>query len=386
VSLRPPHAVAPRIVKPASPPLAAAQPGKPIPPIIDEIVVEKEEVCEGEENLVTVKAHTLDGTDPFLHFVIGGERGMSVPVKSYLDSSGNPRQHFILAFGSQNVSTRVEVPRYKVKQCIPDPVVSVSSQVRANRVREYEFFAKIIDSGTGKPITPRQFAWDFGDDETALTPTGYAIHAYQHGVQKGLYSSYLVWVEVFLDSGETAVGRTSLQFHNLAYENLIKFGVVTLVGQGTPRFPVIDERGVVQQKFEIWHYYDQPVEIQKVTLVRHDGAARRIDDKELDLSMILGESEVLPGKSVEAELTLDSSKYPDVLALVYRLEGTSADGRPAIGEFSVMKPPPKPSRENGTPVADPKLLAKIHRAIELLGQDTVTQEDLWRLEREGRLH
>jgi len=385
IDLRPPHAIAPRIVKPASSPPVAAQPGQPIPPVIDEIIVEKEEVCEGEENLVTVKAHTLDGSDAFLHYVIGGERGTSVPVKTYLDPSGKPRQQFILAFGNQNVSTRVEMPSYKVKQCTPERVVTVGSQVRANRIREYEFFAKVIDSGTGKPFKPRQFVWDFGDDETAVTSTGYITHAYQHGVQKGLYTSYLVRVEVQGDSGETAIGRTSLQFHNLAYENLIKFRVVNLVGQGTPRFPVMGKDGVVRQKFEIWHYYDQPVEIQKVTLVRHDSDARRIEDKELDLSLILDETEIVPGKSIEAELTLDASKYPDVIALVYRLEGTSADGKRAIGEVSVMKPPPKPSRENGTPISDPKLIAKIHRALELLGQDTVTQEDLWRLEREGKL-
>jgi hypothetical protein len=32
------------------------------PPIIDDIIVEKPEVCAGEENLITVKAHTENGT------------------------------------------------------------------------------------------------------------------------------------------------------------------------------------------------------------------------------------------------------------------------------------------------------------------------------------
>ncbi|NTX58525.1 hypothetical protein HR086_45285, partial [Myxococcus sp. CA039A] len=41
-------------------------------------------------------------------------------------------------------------------------------------------------------------------------------------------------------------------------------------------------------------------------------------------------------------------------------------------------------RENSTPVTDPLLLAKVKRARELLGQPFVTDEDLWRLEREGR--
>jgi hypothetical protein len=278
------------------------------------------------------------------------------------------------------------VPPYKVRRCAPERVVYVSAKVRANRIHEYEFSARIVENAKDKPFAPRQFLWDFGDGDTDVTPTGYAIHAYRHGVQAGLYTNHLVRVEVVADSGESVVGRTPVQFYNLAYEHLIKFGVVAIVAQGTPRFPAIDEHGLVRQKFEIWHSYDQPVEIQKVTLVRHDSTGRRSDDKEIDLSQVLNETEIPPGKSIEAELTFDSSQYPEnLLALVYRLEGTSADGKKAIGEISVMKPPPKPTRENSKAITDPKLLAKVQKAIELLGQETVTQEDIWRLEREGKL-
>src|SRR5579884_3206871 len=50
-------------------------------PIIDEIKVEKPEVCEGEDNLVTVRAHTENGTDAYLHYLIDGKLGPSVPVR-----------------------------------------------------------------------------------------------------------------------------------------------------------------------------------------------------------------------------------------------------------------------------------------------------------------
>ena len=50
-----------------------------------------------------------------------------------------------------------------------------------------------------------------------------------------------------------------------------------------------------------------------------------------------------------------------------------------------MRPPPPPSREHGAPVADPVLKAKILRAREELGQPNVTDEDIWRLERNGAL-
>jgi hypothetical protein len=387
VARSPVSRAAPTVVRPAERPRPpSTESGKPLPPVIDEILVEKEEVCEGEENLITVKAHTLDGADSLLHGVIGSERGMSVPLKTYLDARGQPLHQYITVFGNRNVSTRVEVPPYKVKQCAPDRVVYVTAQTRANRIHEFELTAKLVDNAKAKPFKPRQYLWDFGDGDSEVTTAGYAIHAYQHGVQKSLYSNYLLRVEVVAESGESAVGRTSLQFYNLGYEHLIKFGTVSLVAQGTPRFPAMDERGMVRQKFEIWHAYDQPVEIQKVTLVRHDSTGRRTDDKQVDLARLFNETEISPGKSIEAELSFDSKQYPEnLLAVVYRLEGTSADGRKAIGEISVMKPPTRPTRENSKAITDPKMLAKVQKALELLGQDTVTQEDLSRLEREGKL-
>src|SRR3954452_21266847 len=60
-----PGASAPAATAPkhAARPTAAAPPRPVTPPVFDSVEVEKEEVCEGEENLVTVRAHTTDGND-----------------------------------------------------------------------------------------------------------------------------------------------------------------------------------------------------------------------------------------------------------------------------------------------------------------------------------
>jgi hypothetical protein len=55
-----------------------------------------------------------------------------------------------------------------------------------------------------------------------------------------------------------------------------------------------------------------------------------------------------------------------------------------MGSFSVMRPPPRPTADNSQPVTRPELKAKILAAREILGRDVVTDDDLWRLEREGR--
>src|SRR5262245_47618869 len=99
---------------------AAPTEPEPQPPIIDEIKVEKTEVCEGEENLITVKAHTPVGRDDaYLHYFIGTSAGQSVPLRTYLGSDGTADQApemQIQVFGRDNVTTTVPVPRYTVKR------------------------------------------------------------------------------------------------------------------------------------------------------------------------------------------------------------------------------------------------------------------------------
>jgi len=364
----------------------ANRPGAPLPPVIDEITVEKEEVCEGEENLITVKAHAQDDAAPLLHTAIGIGRGSSVPIRSWLDPrTGEPMRQPITVFGRAEAFTSVDVPRFQVKKCRPERMVMVSVSSMSNRVDDFELSARLFDNAPEKPFRPKRYLWDFGDGDRTVSEIAYTTHRYHQPIQKTLYSTYLVQVEVIGESGESVLGRTSFERYNLGYEHLIKFGVVALLAEGHPRFPVLGDDGVVRQKFEIWHTYDQPVEIQKVSLFRHDFEGRRSEiNEEVDLS-VLNDTEIMPSKSVEAQLKFDTTKYPGVLALVFHLEGTSADGKRAIGEFSVMKPPPKPTRENSKPITDPQLLAKVQKALQILGTDTVSQEDLWLLERDGKL-
>ncbi len=70
--------------------------------------------------------------------------------------------------------------------------------------------------------------------------------------------------------------------------------------------------------------------------------------------------------------------------MTYRLSGHTREGHPVMGSFSVLRPPPRPTADNSQAVVDPLLKAKVLAAREMLGKETVNDEDLWRLEREGR--
>jgi len=358
----------------------------PSAPIIDEISIEKDEVCEGEENLIRVKAHTTDGSDALLHYVIGGERGQSVPLRTNLLPDGRPMHYTIAVFGREGISTIVDLPPYVVKRCRPERTLLINYRPKANLTDEMGFTAKLVQSEVNEAaFHPVRYVWDFGDGVTSTTSEPFINHSYARREQMQMYSDYLVLVEAQPQLGPSVFGRTSLQFLNLAFQDLQKFGIVSLVAQGTPRFPLLSERGVVRQRFKIWHYYNQPVEIQRIALLRLDMQGVRHDDgKHADIAL-LSQTEIPVGESIDVDLSFDTQRYSDTLALVYKFEGTSADGKPAMGEVPVMKPPPKPTRENSTPVRDPAVAAKIKKALRILGRDTVSQEDIWQLEREGKL-
>jgi hypothetical protein len=172
---------------------------------------------------------------------------------------------------------------------------------------------------------------------------------------------------------------------NTSFENFDKKGIVTVLAVGTPRFPVLDEDGVVRQTFRLYHRFRGPVRLTRVTAIRafRGNGEGPPPPEQVDVAS-LPISEIPEGKGTEVKVSIDTQAEPDVFALTYALEGLSADGHPARGTFSVMRPPPKPTKENSNPVTDPVLLAKIKRARELLQQEFVTDEDIFRLEREGK--
>jgi hypothetical protein len=391
------RAAAPDPSEPAPPPKKVA-PAPPEPaPVIDAITVEKPEVCSGEENLVTVRAHTVNGTNEFLHYVIDGAMGSSAPVRLLLGQDGRVEgKHTITVFGRGNVPLTVPVPEYKVKDCQPERVVVVETRVQANTWSNFDLLAKIVGlpappagvraEGSHKPFVPVSYAWSFGDGVTALTTGPVASHDYEGRTQAALYSYFPVRVDVRSDGGEVLTGRTTLPLINPAFEAFAQKGIVQLLVALEPRFPAMGADGRVVQNVRLWHTRSQPVTIDAVALTRYfEGASGETPPQSLGVAQVLGTTTVPPGKDgITTSVVLDTITDPGVFSVTYRLSGHSSDGHPVMGSFSVMRPPPKPTADNSQAVVDPMLKAKIVAARQMLGKETVTDEDIWQLEREGR--
>ena len=405
-------------VEPTSPPTAespaarAADPLEPAPPrkepapaprapepvpVIDEVTVEKPEVCSGEENLVTVRAHTVNGTNEFLHYVVDGAMGSAVPLRLLLGQDGRVEgQHVISVFGRNNVAVTVPVPEYKVKNCQPERVVVVEARVKANTWSDFDFVARVVtlppptpgirSEGSHKPFSPVSYAWSFGDGEAATTTGPTVSHDYERRPQDALYSYFMVRVDTRSLDGEVLSGRTTLPLINPAFEAFAQKGVVQLLVALDPRFPDLGPDGRVVQKVRLWHTRREPVTIDSAAVTRYfEGGSGETRPEAVDVGGLLGTTTVPPGKEgLTTSVVLDTITDPGVFSMTYRLSGHSSDGHPVMGSFSVMRPPPSPTADHSRPVVDPALKAKIVAAREILGKETVNDEDLWELERQGR--
>ncbi len=372
----------------------AAAPGEPAPaaPIVDAIEVEKPEVCSGEDNLITVRAHTPDGTDAYLHYTVGTGTGQRVPLRVWRNDDGSYELPTVTVFGRNNVATTVRVPPYRVKDCEPERLVQVLSRRLPNSEDDFEFLAKVVERPVppGQPVpppfVPARYVWTFDEAPPRTSTAPVVSHTFTGGpAEAAMYLQHLVRVDVYDAQGRKVTGRSSLQRLNTSFENFDKKGIVTVLAVGTPRFPVLGEDGKVRQTFRLYHHFKGPVRLTRVTALRaFPPTAEGPPPPEQADAATLPVDVIPEGRGTEVEVVLDTKAEPHVFSITYALEGTLADGHPARGTFSVMRPPPRPTRENSTPVRDAVLRARIQKARELLRQEYVTDEDLLRLEREGR--
>ncbi|HEU4582187.1 MAG TPA: hypothetical protein VFS67_28220 [Polyangiaceae bacterium] len=373
-----------------SAPAAAATP-QPAPsaPVIDQVEVEKTDLCVGEETLVTVRAHTPDDNDAELHYLIGTAAGQSVPLRAWVDEQGQPPPFQVTVFGKGNVASSAPVPPLRIQPCHVDTFAVISHRALPNRWGSFAFRADLRQHQPGAPakaaaLGARRYLWTFGDGSTEQTDTPDVTHSYEGRPQQTLYSQFLVRVEVKTRDGRTLVARDALQLVNPAYESWTRKGIVSLMVALDPPFPVLSDSGRVEQGVRLRHYRPEPVTIESVQAVRYyAGGAGQSPAQSVDVASLLGTDTIPAGEGLQLRVTLDAQAQPDVISVSYYLKGKSADGHPVVGSFSVMRPPPAPNASNSTPITDPQLVAKIRRARERLGKSVVSDTDLARLEREG---
>jgi hypothetical protein len=364
---------------------AAAERPPAATPIIDEISVEKSHVCAGEENLVTVRAHTPDGLDDsFLRVSVGSSVGFQVPVVVNPSPERSERPRVYVA-GRDGTLVDAPLPDYKVDDCKVPRRVIMRMRIMPNTEDEVELYAQVLGVGTREPFVAKSWRWTFGDGTTTTTSTPIATHDYGRRPQDALESHFLVTATAVGENGETVTGRHPVALLNNAFENLATKGVVLIRTALTPRFAELDADGMVRQRVAVWHHHQQAVRVTRVVRTRYVDNNHALPDEPVPAESVLGAAALSAGSKLEIAATLDTRRDPRVVYETYAIEGISGDGRPAFGQFSIMVPPRHPDSPDkmDDAVVDRVLAAKIVRAQKMLGRRFVTDEDLFRLEREG---
>lgn len=368
----------------------------PLVPIIDEIKVDKTEVCRGEEFLVSVVAHTPGHRqDEYLHYTVGYETGQDVPVVLWASDDERDkapsRRPEVTVFGLGNVSVSAPIPHVRVKDCSAAYRLDVSARLLPNAPDEFQFWARILEhkilaAGQKEHLkerfVPARYIWMFGDGTQTETVDPVTTHSFDKRQQDTHYSQFLVSCTAVDARGEKIVGRRSLQLLNSAFEDFHFRGIVILMHRSTPRFPELGADGKVEQKVHVFHRHPGVVTLERISKRTVYGGGEPAKEESLSPSQLFPTSVLYP-EGVTTTVQFDSRAQPEISMLQYEISGTTDDGYPASGRFSVMRPTDLPTKERHTPVSDPALTARIKRARELLGKEYVTDEDILTLERMG---
>jgi hypothetical protein len=352
------------------------------------ITLEKTRVCEGEENLVRVHLRTPIPEQTRVY--VGHESGTLVPVKAWLNEQNQAPETLVrVDVGDGKVFTQ-KVPRYTVEKCKPKARVAITRTLLPNSTDEYQFrvLVKQPENDTRKIV---DYHWYFGDDERS-DGSDVVTHNYEHRSQDTEFSYFLVAVDVVLDNGDHLYGRHSVELNNLAhhFDNL---GFVMLFPHFTPRFPVENEDGVVEQTVRLRHYHKESVVLQRAKIVtsylddnRRDSkehSVKKNQEEEVDPASIVGTKEIPDGKGVEFQVRMDTKLHPGIAYQTFFLEGKTDSGKPVRGSFSVLRPPPKPTAENHVEVESEMMQKKIQLAMKKLKKPYITFDEMQKLEREG---
>jgi len=322
-------------------------PDDPNVPLIDEVSVEKTEVCRGEQNFLKVKAHTRNHTDTFLgtrfldpssrSYVLGGDR---IPFRL-----NRPLEGALTVIVEGNISSKtVVVPPVHVNDCeVPRQLVVQVRRMRTALDR-VSMTAELRQSSasTPSPMVPVKYEWDFGDGATETTSTNQVKHSYEAREQDVRLSSFVVTVTASDATGKSEKGSSVVAFPNGAFAPL-KFKNRVVISIGVEE---ADPSRGQHEKIWLYHGYGQEVRIERVELsekVEEADGFRETMRRSYDPSNFLGLGVVPPKKTSELRDLTEHQPSSSTAIRTVEMSGHSADGKEASGAFTLL--PPKKAKE-----------------------------------------
>jgi hypothetical protein len=338
-----PEAVVRRGKAPAVP--AGARPD--LPPkagvTIDDVRFEKTSVCRGEENLVTVVAHSADpADDKWLRVEINRVPGDRVPLRTYMADEPDLEPYFIsrrvVVRGRAGAFATTELPQPPARDCLRPQELLVSAEPEPYSGGQVRLRAQLLHQREDAAPSVARFRWIFGDGAEVETAEPTVVHDYSGRAQDRLVTTFLVTGEATLSNDTVVRGRVAVTLENPLFV-AAQGGPVTLIAE--PGEPT--ESG---QEIRLRHGARKPLVITR--LVRRSlldaTDATPVEDDVLAPGA-LGAAEI-PPRGLTTRLSLPARR--EVIAEEYQVDAVTAGGEPVSAKFYVRRPG-----------AEPRLLARL---------------------------
>lgn len=343
--------------------------------IIQQVTVDPLQFCSGESVLVTVEAAHPESSAGTVDVSINGEWGED----RYLQFTGQPGPRLIEItaqtpekfFDSEGVIVQV-------LECSPAEFLEITLRPNPFDPKTVDF--EVANGGTFTPSDPH-YTWDFGDGQTLSTTAPYAPHSYAQVISHDRpYAVYQAFVTMRRAGREDLIARKTVTVWNM-YLISKRQGILQLPVEANEGLQRIGARHTAT--FRISNPEDHAVQLgdRRLTLQPCDPDAG---------PTILSEEafplEVPPGQQLSVQVEVaDAQLAPDVCGLEVLLTGQGQWNVPAYASayFEVQ---PNPILMHS--VDDPAMRELLNLIVaQGLVNDPlhITDEDLYRLAREGKI-
>jgi hypothetical protein len=361
-----------------------------VPFAFADIVVEKSAVCVGEPALIRATATAPGGTAGNLIAVIGGVQGFA---GSFIRLGGEPgMRSVVLTLRDPDLPGRFaqEEVFIELKDCHAPATLLVDATLDRIVPDRYTFATKLIKFERGKVPTDvagtaASYSWDFGDGEKLVTRepvVGHTFPAERDRPAAAHFHTYLVTVEARDAAGtRLAKGHAPVFFYNLRRQSRDKLGLVELVA----RFRDLaesDEKGNRSLAVTLENIDDtQTVSLTEVRLRNLSCDGKTETESTVPVGSVFPQATIGPRGSVAGALTVEEPAKRNLCRVFAAVKGTSSPGGlEAAGSFAVTV-----GDAFRQPVTDARQLEVVKQITAILGTPGFTEEDVRRLEDEGRI-
>ncbi len=350
--------------------------------MIDEVVVEKNPVCSGEDFMVSVKASNPRGKTDTLNYRIAGKKGN--PVILNYKAPGEKNIH-VFVRGDVALLDHKTSP-VRVVRCENKPAARLKSVFSDNRLSEVDFEVVDMQGLEGDCV----FEWDFGNGKSAKTTIGAVNCNYGDREQKSFTSTFIAKVAIIDEKGVKVVARNEVTFPNIQWINS---------RMGSPAIPITYDRIARRNgddyivNIQIKNIFDTPLNFTDAHVKCVPcGGNQSAETSTYSAGEFISKTSLEAGEYAKDTLIFNKSICSfEICTVAVKLAGQLSDGREVVSSMYISVPMSPESIQEALQnnrarvISDGDIIDKVKKARVILSREFVTPEDIKRLERDGKL-